>query len=282
MSPKTLLACTLLVSCPVLTPRTAAAAEPEKRTVNVSAMAEVKVAPDQVVFTLGITTQDQESLAGAKAANDQKTRAVLAVLQKNGVPKENIQVSSIQMGPVYKKRFTQDAGRQRVIEESQVDYYYVTREIEVVLTQFEAVERSIDGVLAAGASHVSDLLFRSTKNREMQVEARTKAVEYAKEKAGHLAALNGLKLGKALEIAEDVESSRHTTGYGSAAGMGAPSDSASLRTPKPWAEIRLTAAGPKAPGATRANAENAGAGQLLPPGIIVISATVTITFEMVE
>jgi uncharacterized protein YggE len=282
MSPKTLLACTLLVSCPVLTPRTAAAAEPEKRTVNVSAMAEVKVAPDQVVFTLGITTQDQESLAGAKAANDQKTRAVLAVLQKNGVPKENIQVSSIQMGPVYKKRFAQDAGRQRVIEERQVDYYYVTREIEVVLTQFEAVERTIDGAVAAGASHVGDLLFRTTKNREKQVEARRKAVEYAKEKASHLATLNGLKLGKALKIEEDVESSLHTTGWGEARTNVMAGDSASLRTPKPWANIHLTAGGAKPPGATRAKAEDAGAGELLPPGIIVISATVTITFEMVE
>jgi len=282
MSRKTLLACTLLATCSVLSPRIGTTAEPEKRTVNVSAMAEVKVVPDQVVFTLGINTQDQESLAGAKAANDQKTRAVLAVLDKHGVPKESIQVSSIKMGPVYKKRFTQDAGRQRVIEERQVDYYYVDREIEVVLTQFEAVERTIDGAVAAGASHVGDLLFRTTKNRERQVEARAKAVEYAKEKAGHLAALNGLKLGKALQIEEDVESSRHTTGWGGAMGMAAPSDSASLRTPKPWASIQLTAAGPKAPGRTPATAEGAKEGQLLPPGIIVISATVTITFEMVE
>ena len=219
-----------------------------------------------MVFTLGITTQHQESLAGAKAANDQKARAVLAVLEKHGVSKENIQVSSMQMGPVYKKRFTQDAGRQRVIEERQVDYYYVTREIEVVATQFETVDQMIDGAVAAGASHVGDLLFRTTKNRERQVEARAKAVEYAKEKAGHLATLNGLKLGKAWQIEEDVESSRHTTGYGSAAGIGAPSDSASLRTPKPWANIHLTAGAPRPPGATRAKAEDAGAGELLRRG----------------
>ena len=282
MSRKTLLACTLLVSCLVLTPRTATTAEPEKRTVWVSAMAEVKVVPDQVVFTLGITTQDQKSLAGAKAANDQKTRAVLALVQKHGVPTDNIQITSMQMAPWYKKKVAREGGRAYETATEELDYYYVTREIEVVLTQFEALEPILDEALAAGASHGGRLLFRTTKNREKQVEARAKAVEYAKEKAGHLAALNGLKLGKALKIEEDVESSRHTTGWGGAMGMAAPSDSASLRTPKPWANILLTAGAPKAPGRTPATADDAKEGQLLPSGIIVISATVTITFEMVE
>ena len=271
----------LLVSCPVLVPRAAAAAEPEKRTVSVSAMAEVKVVPDQVVFTLGITTRDQQSLAAAKAANDRKTAAVLAVLEACGVPKDKVQIVSMQMGPVYKREVSSSWGSKRETEDEKIDHFHSSRDIEVVVTQLETVDQIVDRALDAGATHIGDLLFQSTKNREMQVEARSKAMEYAKEKAGHLAALNGLKLGKALKIEEDVELNRHVEGTGVAAGF-APSASATPRSARPWADVRLVATGATAPGRVRAKTADARPAQLLPSGIIVLSATVTITFEMVE
>jgi uncharacterized protein YggE len=127
---------------------------------------------------------------------------------------------------------------------------------------------------------VGDLLFRSTKNREMQVDARRKAVEYAKEKASHLAQLNASKLGKALKIEENVEAKRETTGYGMA--MGGMSASASLRTPKLWTDVHLTADVPNIAGDAPAATDGANKGPVLAPGVIVIDATVTITFEMVE
>jgi uncharacterized protein len=278
-------------SC-ALEPRSATTAEPSKRTVTVSAMAEVNVVPDQVVFTLGVTTQDPGSMAAAKAANDQKTRAVLAVLGKHGVSKDGIQITSMRMGQAYKKKIVESGGREYQTQSTEVDYFFFSRDIEVVVKQLGSVDQILEAATGAGASHGGDLLFRSTKNREMQVEARRKAVEYAKEKASHLAQLNGLKLGKALTIEEDVEWNQHTTGTGfGGMGMGgaggsvgrkAPFDSTSLRTPSPSAKIYLTADGPKSPGNSPAKTEDADESQLLPPGIIVIDATVNITFEMLE
>ena len=69
-----------------------------------------------------------------------------------------------------------------------------------------------------GANTVSGILFRTTKHREHQFEAHQLAVAYAREKAGHLAELNGLALGKAITIEEEVEGDIHTRGFGG--GMG--------------------------------------------------------------
>jgi len=71
-----------------------------------------------------------------------------------------------------------------------------------------------------GANRVTGILFRTTKHREHQVEARRLAVAYAKEKAGHLAELNDLALGKAITIEEDVEGDNHTMGSGGGMGGG--------------------------------------------------------------
>ena len=95
----TLLVGVFLGTCCTWMPRCALAAEPEARTVTVSAMAEVNVVPDQVVFTLGIRTEDLKTLAGAKAANDLRTQAVLAVVGKHGVPAKNIRISRNAHGP---------------------------------------------------------------------------------------------------------------------------------------------------------------------------------------
>lgn len=247
------------------------AAEKDARKVVVSAMAEVKVVPDQIVLTLGIATRDRQDLAAAKAANDRQTRSLLALAKKYRLSAEQVQVTTLSMGPRYKDRY-----------EREFDHYEVTREIEFVLSNFETVEPLLTDAVAAGVTRVDDVLLRTTKNREMQMEARRRAVEYAKEKAAHLAFLNGLKLGKALEIQEDVEADRHTTGWGGAAAMVAPMASAGVRQPTAWPKLALIADSKDPTSRPEPNVEGLKEGELVPPGIIVVSATVSIRFEMAE
>lgn len=83
-----------------------------------------------------------------------------------------------------------------------------------------------------------------------------------------------------MKIEEDVEAKRETTGYGAAMGMAAPTASASLRSTKPWADVHLTANARAAAGGTPATTERADKNTLLAQGVVVINATVTITFEL--
>jgi len=154
--------------------------------------------------------------------------------------------------------------------------YTVTREIDATLRDFRLLEPIISDALQIGVNHVGGILFRTTKHREHQFEARRLAVAYAREKAGHLAELNGLALGKAITIAEEVEGDIHTRGSGGG-GMGGMAGGPSSNG---GAKILLTGMRTSAPESSNAADAAPDAGSTVAPGVITISATVTITFEL--
>ena len=240
-----------------------AAAEPLPRTVKVSAMRSIEVVPDEVVLSLAVTAEDEKSPITAKAENDKHIRAILAALKKYRVEDKCIKMDCLQIQPMHSSNTRGLLG------------YKVTRAIEITLQDFGLLEPILSDALRAGANRVDGILFRTTKHREQQAEVRRLAVMYAKEKAGHLAELNDLQLGKAITIEEDVEGDAHTTGSGG--GMGGMSMS-DRGTPKFLLASMNTddkATDAKAPATPDA-------GQTIAPGTITVSATVTITFELKE
>ena len=264
-----------------LTLQIAVAAEVPPRQITVSAMAQVEAVPDQVVLTVGIRTEHAESLLTAKAQNDRRTSALLGLAPKYRLPDKQCQISSLSMGPVFGERAFVFEDR-RVGGKRQIIGYCVNREFEITLKDFKVLEMILSDALEAGVTDVDEILFQTTKHREHQVEARRRAVEYAKEKAGHLAELNGLRLGKAIRIQEGVEGDRHTRGFGGAAGMMAPS-SASLDADRPGrARVRFVNQGGRAEQDIDTPKAASTPKQTIPPGVLVIEATVEITFEMLD
>lgn len=77
-----------------------------------------------------------------------------------------------------------------------------------------------------------ELKLQVRDQRKHQVEARRLAVEYARDKAVHLAELNQMKLGAAVSITEDVEYNGDATGFGTPARAAADPD---------WPRQRLSA-----------------------------------------
>ena len=250
----------------VLTMAAAAlAAEPPARTIKVSAMRSIEVVPDEVVLSLSVVAEDEESPIVAKALNDKRTRAILAALKKHRIDDKYIKIDCLEMRPSHHPNT------------GELVDYRVTRGIEITLQDFNRLEPVLSDSLQAGANRVSGILFRTTKHREHQIEARRLAVAYAKEKAGHLAELNDLALGKAITIEEDVEGDSHTIGSGGMGGAGGMS--MSDKGTSKFMLASMTKDEKKADAKTPATPD---AGQTIAPGTITVSATVTITFELKE
>jgi uncharacterized protein len=245
----------------------ALAAEPPARTIKVSAMRAIEVVPDEVVLSLAVVAEDEESPIVAKTLNDKRTRAILAALKKHRIDDKYIKIDCLEMRPTY------HPNTRELLE------YSVTRGIEVTLQDFSLLEPVLSDSLQAGANRVSGILFRTTKHREHQIEARRLAVAYAKEKAGHLAELNDLALGKAITIEEDVEGDSHTMGSGGMGGGGMGGMSMSDKGKPKFILAGMTKDEKKADAKTPAAPD---AGQTIAPGTITVSATVTITFELKE
>ena len=241
-------------------------AEPPVRTIKVTGGSGISVVPDEVILSLKVVTENKDLLA-AKSDNDARTRAVLALAEKYHVEPKHVQIEEMRLDPRYDR--AESKGEQKLIG------YSFARGIEITLHDFEILEPLLSDVLKAGANRVESILFRTTKHRQQQFAAREMAVEIAKEKAGHLAELNGLMLGKAIAIEEGLEGNVHTPFMACVAadvglddGGGLPGRLISYRQApgKPAAQRRKTPA----------------ERQPIAPGQIMITADVTITFELLE
>jgi len=249
----------------------AAAAEPT-RTITVSAMAEFEVPPTEVILSLAVVTEN-EDLMVAKHVNDGVTRDVLKLAEKYDVAREHFEVDTLSIQPKFEGRTY--FGKRELVG------YTVTRGIDVTLKNFDQLEPVLSDALDAGANRVSGILWRTMEHRKHQFEARRRAVEHAKEKASHLAELNGLKLGRATNIQEDVEGrwNRQTGGFGGFGGIsGAVPPSPESPGPVDH-RFRLVNAQPELPPATHEEPVQHADGTVA-PGTITVSAEVTITFEL--
>src|SRR5512133_1182026 len=93
---KTLVALRVLLAASAL----ARAESPERRTVSVSGSADIKVAPDEIEFTLGIETRDKNLLV-AKKQNSEKLQKTVAVLRGLGIESKHIQTDYVSIQPDY-------------------------------------------------------------------------------------------------------------------------------------------------------------------------------------
>jgi uncharacterized protein YggE len=233
----------------------------EERSIKVTAKSEVKVAPDEVVLELAVHTQDKQLLA-AKRENDKIAAAVLELASTHEIPAADVKVTNLDVAPNYG-----DYGRRQ----SEPVAYDFTRSIEVRLTDFKKIEPFLSDAFDAGLSHVTRLQFRVRNQREHQFDARKLAVTYAREKAEHLTQLTGMKLGSPIHIEEDVEHNWDAGGFGGAIGANFPQIQenriASGKSPFTFVDFHQVA-------------DKEAIDKLTAPGQIIITAHVTVEFEM--
>jgi uncharacterized protein YggE len=162
------------------------AAEPGESLVHVTGHGLVRVAPDQVVIDLTVTTTDDD-LIRVRASSDDDARKILTLAKKHGVADEGFDVERLQL----KLDYSEQLRRQ---------IYEVQRDITLTLGDLTKLDAMLSDLLAERSLKVVGINFGAGNMREHEFEALRRAVTDAKEKAAHLAQLNGLELGDAREI----------------------------------------------------------------------------------
>ncbi len=181
------------------------------RLVTATGDAEVRVAPDEVVVTLGVETEDPK-LDMAKSQNDDIVRQVLERLQGFGIAAEHIQTEYIGISPTYDYSSSYSVPR--------LKGYGVRKTIVVTLSDLSKFEDLLSGVLEAGANYVHNVEFRTTELRKYRDQARALAIQAAKEKATALAGELDQGLGEPVTITEEQNSWQSWYGYGWWGGSG--------------------------------------------------------------
>jgi len=249
-----------------------APAEEGRRVIKVSARSQVLVDPDEVFLAFSLAHVDQQLLA-AKRASDETAILIAEIARKHALGPEELKVENLDIGPRYGERRT-------------LLGYGVTRSLEVRLSDFEKIEPVIAELVETAGDHISidRLNFQVKDQRKHQFEARRLAVEYAREKASHLAELNGMKLGDPISIVEDIEYNEDGGGFGGfGGGYGAGLEPREGRAVAASPSIPTLADLLTRPVAQETEKEDAGAEaakRLLAPGQVSLNASVEIQFEL--
>ena len=157
---------------------------------TVTGDAEIKVAPDRVVISVGVESRSPQ-LATAKSRNDTAIAAILAATAKEQVAPADVQTDFIEINPVYQSRDTTESRENYLI-----DYYRIHKTVAITLRDVSRFERLLTAVLTAGANRVYGVNFQTSELRKYRDQAREMAVKAAMEKARAMAAAAGLRVDK--------------------------------------------------------------------------------------
>ncbi|MDO5605800.1 MAG: SIMPL domain-containing protein [Paracoccus sp. (in: a-proteobacteria)] len=160
---------------------------------NVSGHGESRVAPDQAMISLGVTTQ-AETAAQAMQDNATRQQAVLDALREAGLAETDIQTSGLTLNPVmnYPEDGTPPA----------ITGYMAQNMLTVRVTDIARTGTVLDSIVTAGANEMQGISFIREDSGVTKDEALSAAVEDARHRAGVIAAAAGVELGAILRIGE--------------------------------------------------------------------------------
>ena len=163
------------------------------RTIALSGHGEVKLAPDVVVVTAGVTTQGATA-AEALTANTAAMNAVFQSLKAAGIETKDIQTSNFTVQP----RYDYDNNTQP----PKLAGYDVSNTVTVTVRKIDQLGGLLDRLVQAGSNQINGVTFQVAAPEAALDEARKRATQDAARKAKLYAAAMAVKLGGVLSISE--------------------------------------------------------------------------------
>lgn len=183
------------VAAPVIasaqTPVTITAA-PAPTTFSLSAVGEVKVAPDMATINLGVNT-DAATAGEALRANAAKMTAVIAALKKGGLTDRDIQTSNLSINPQY------------VYEQNvppRLTGYQVSNQVTVTVRDLAKLGQAVDATVNAGANSAGGISLGLANPSVAEDTARQEAVKALNAKADLYAKATGYRLVRIVSLSE--------------------------------------------------------------------------------
>ncbi|MBY5838085.1 SIMPL domain-containing protein [Rhizobium leguminosarum] len=192
---------TALLALPLAAPAPAFAQEvkPREPVISVTGDGESSVAPDMAVVNLAVVKQAKT----AREALDENNKAmndVLAALKSGGIAERDLQTSGFSIQPQY--NYPQPVDGQQ--QQPQLIGYQTINSVTVRLRDLAKLGAVIDQSVSLGINQGGEIQFTNDKPDAAFEEARKAAVADAVKRAKTLSEAAGVKLGRILEINENV------------------------------------------------------------------------------
>lgn len=165
------------------------------RSIDVSAEETLYEKPDEAKITFSVITQNEDYNI-ATTENNEKMQKVSNYLKQEGIKEENLKTQSFSVSPRYKTVKEEFISRQEIIG------YEVENNLLVTVKDLDKIDSLISGAINAGANKVSGLVFEVSNKKELEKQAREKAIKKAREKAKKITDDLGVKIVRVLNYSE--------------------------------------------------------------------------------
>lgn len=152
----------------------------------------VEIVPDTANITVGITVNRAGTVEAAESEINEINNSIIASLKDLGIPTEDIKTSNYSINPNY----TYDERTQRI------DGYNAQASVTIRTQEIDLAPQVVSRATEAGANQVNGISYSVDDPAKFREEARTAAIENAKQQAEKLASELGISLGKVSNIVE--------------------------------------------------------------------------------
>ncbi|MBI5001993.1 SIMPL domain-containing protein [Candidatus Woesearchaeota archaeon] len=216
----------------------------QRETITVSETVEQETMPDEAYVYIEIESRG-DTAQEAKEENAKVSDAVLDALYESGIDKESVETSSYYLDE--ERKWDKDT------MEYIITGYTLTNTLKVTTSDVEGVGSIIDTAVDAGATGVNSVQFSLSRSKESEIkgEVLALAAEKAKTKAENIVDAIDVDLGELVSISET-----------------------SYYNPYPWYA--------RSAGYDMAVMEEKSYETSISPQELTVSATVTLTYEIVQ
>lgn len=158
-------------------------------TINVSGEGKINIGPDEALISISVETKGT-NVADIKKENDGKIEAILKLIKKNNINKEDYQTQRVTLNPNYDY-------------EKKNSNYIAVQTIQILLRDLTQYDVLMEGLVGNGVNRIDNVAFQSSKIKQLQSDARKLAVKDAKSKAEDFVSVLGQKVGKAITISDN-------------------------------------------------------------------------------
>ncbi len=174
--------------------------QPREATISVSGEGDSSVAPDMAILSFNVLKQ-ADTAAAAMADNSKAMTDVQAALKSAGIADRDLQTSNFSVQPVYKQFEPKDG----VYVPPEITGYQVTNGLTVRVRDLAKLGEILDSSVKLGINQGGDISFTNDNPDATVTEARKSAVADAIAKAKTLSEAAGVKLGRVIEINENMQ-----------------------------------------------------------------------------
>ena len=175
-----------------------------QKTVTISGTGKVFAKPDIGQIDLSVVTE-ANTVSTAVSDNNQKMNKIIQAIKDLGIKEDDIKTTNYSINPKY----------QYVSGKSSIIGYEVNQTAQVKIRDLNKTSQILEKAAGLGANQVGSLNFTIDDPEKSKDEARQKAIENAKKKAGDLTNTLGVKLGKVVGFSEYSGGEPGPISYGS-------------------------------------------------------------------